>query len=82
MRRSWSRVGFGRATRDCSNPCAWMEAAKASMPEPAPVRRTLAGQGIILARLTSVIVVVTVLVVIALSLSLSRSSASLLPGAA
>ena len=35
------------------------------MPEPAPVRRALAGQGISLARLMSVVVVVTVLIVIA-----------------
>ena len=39
---------------DCSSPCAWMEAARASIPAPAPVRRTLAGQGISLARLMSV----------------------------
>ncbi len=67
---------------DCSNPCAWMEAARVYMPVPAPVRRTLAGQRISLARLMSVVVVVMVLVVITLSLSLSGSSASLLPGAA
>ena len=41
------------------NPCAWMDAARASMPELAPMRRTLAGQGISLARLMSVVVVVT-----------------------
>ena len=76
-----SPPGLDGTTSDCSSPCASMDVARASMHAPAPVRLALAGEGVSLDRLTSMVLVIMVMVMSVMIASLLAAKQRLLWGA-